>query len=117
MDKEFVNVVIGHRSKEEVANIAREIRALWRFTGDIRPNGDRHKCAQLKVTRDSFGQYHIYLNHQALALMLLSVRKITELLPIGKQSTTSAETPCPPEVPECLRWGEPSCSGPDSKPE
>ena len=113
---EWTNVNIGRRSKEQVVNIAREIKALWRFSGDIRPNGDRKKVAQLKVTIDSFGQYHIYLNHQALKLMLLSVKDIVDLLPIGKQATPGLP-PCPPEVPDCLRWGEPDCSESDSKPE
>lgn len=99
MEPEWVNVNLGLGvSREDVKNIAREVRGL--FIPELVPNGDRKKKAQLKVTLDSYGQYHIYLNRQALLFIMLFASKLQDTA--IKQA---AAQDCPPEVPEFLRWG------------
>lgn len=105
---------MGRLTKEQASNIAREMRYLWRYLENVYPNGDRKAAAQLKVTIDSFGQYHFYLNHQAMYLILLNAKDIPGQLKKNKQATS--DVPCPPEVPDFLRWGKPSAHS-DSKPE
>ena len=107
---EWVSINLGLGvSREDVINITREVRGL--FIDELHPNGDRKKKAQLKVTRDRYGQYHIYLNQQALLFIMLFASKLRDTA--VKQAATDE---CPPDVPDFLRWDKPS--GPvGSKPE
>ena len=105
--REFINVNMGRLTHEQASNIAREIRELWKYLGDVRPQGDRHAVAQLKVTKDSFDQYHFYLNHQAIKYLLMYAKNIPG--PIAERKELSQKE-CPPQVPDFLRWGERSGS-------
>lgn len=113
MSTEWANICLGRLSKDEAANIAREIRYLWRYLEDVQPNGDRKKVAQLKVTIDEFGQYHFYLNQQALRYLLLLAKNIPNPnpTPTSKQATELPD--CPPEVPDFLRWDGSAGSKPE----
>lgn len=81
---EFVKINVGRLSESEVANISREVRGLWRNLQNVYPNGDKNQRAQLKVTRDSYGQYHFYLNHHALQLILLFCKNMPD--PLSEQA-------------------------------
>ena len=96
------DICMGNIPLEQVKNIARELRYLWRHLEMIYPNGDRKQRAQLKVTRDRFGQYHFYLNHQAIKIILLLLKDVPGMADIRKQAMI--DRPCPPEVPDFLRW-------------
>lgn len=114
--RDYININMGRLSREEAANIAREMRYIWRYLENVYPNGDKQSRAQLKVTLDSFGQYHFYLNHQAMKLILFYAKDIPGPIAAGKQATgsKSGELPdCPPEVPDFLRWDKPSGSTPE----
>ena len=100
MNNEWTEIFLGHITKDKLDNIARELRIIWARYGDIRPNGDRKKRANLKASIDKYGCYHLYLNQQALQFIMLSIRDVEEFS-LGKQLTIP---PCPPEVPECLHW-------------
>lgn len=97
-DGDWINVCVGHLPVEQVANIAREVRDRWAYFNNWYPNGDRKQRAQLKVTRDRFGQYHIYINRYGLKLLLLFAKDVP-----GPVEQATIES-CPPEVPEFLRW-------------
>lgn len=101
MDNEWTEIFLGRITQESLGNIARELRVIWARYGDIRPNGDRKKRANLKASIDKYGCYHLYLNKQAIEFVMLSIRHVADLS-LDKQLTVP---PCPPEVPECLRWG------------
>lgn len=99
--RDFININMGRLTKEQASNIAREMRYLWRYSENIYPNGDRQARPQLKVTLDRYEQYHFYLNHQAMKIILLYAKDIPGPMQKSKQSTP---TECPPEVPDFLRW-------------
>ena len=100
---------MGRLTKDQAANIAREMRYLWRYLENLYPNGDRRSRAQLKVTIDTFGQYHFYLNQQAMRMILFYAHNIPDPNPIKRRGT---EFPvCLPEVPDFLRWDESSSAG------
>lgn len=109
--REYIDINMGRLSREQAVNIAREMRYLWRYAENIYPNGDRKAAADLKVTLDSFGQYHFYINHMALKLVMFHLHDIRDLV-AGKQATAQ-ERDCPPEVPDFLRWDKPSGSTPE----
>lgn len=110
MSLQVININVGRITREEAENIAREVRDRWRYLGDVRPNGDIKQRANLRVTVDSFGQYHFYLNHQAVKQLLLHCKDIPDPYPLpGKQATTMD---CPDDVPEFLRWASPGDSTP-----
>lgn len=102
----WTDVNLGRLSREEAVNIAREVRKLWMYAGDICPGGVVSAKATLKVTLDKSGQYHFWLNSQALVSILMFAKNMPAA-PV-KQATE-----CPPEVPDFLRWDTPS----DLKPE
>lgn len=103
----WFNVNLGRGySRDDVKNIVREVRAL--FVDNLYPQGDRKQKAQIKVTIDAYGQYHIYLNHQALQFILIFASRLRDAA--VKQESKE----CPPEVPDFLRWDEKQSSG--SKP-
>lgn len=107
-NQEWVNINLGLGvDREGVTNIAREVRGL--FVDNVYPNGERQGKAQLKVTRDSLGQYHVHLNQQALLFILLFASRLMDQ---RKQATIGE---CPAEVPEFLRWAEKPAG--DLKPE
>ena len=102
---EWVNINVGRLTKEEAANIAREARALISKLENVWPQGDSKQRGQMKVTLDRSGQYHFYLNHQALVCILLFCKDIEN--PLQQKKSTE----CPPEVPDFLRWGSHESSG------
>lgn len=110
--EDWVDVNVGRISREKVANIARELRQLWSGMDNVWPQGDRNRRAQLRVTLDRFQQYHVYLNQQALLFIVMKCKDIPN--PVSKQAT--ADSVCPPEVPDFLRW-EPKAQPTGSTPE
>jgi hypothetical protein len=108
--RNWTNVNVGRLSKDRAANIARECRIAIGRLSDVWPQGDSKQRGQMKVTLDQFGQYHFYLNHQALVCILLFMKDIEN--PLVKPHSDE----CPPNVPEFLRWGQPDLSS-GSKPE
>lgn len=109
--REYININMGCLTREQAANIAREMRYIWRYLENVYPNGDRKAAPSLKVTLDSFGQYHFYLNHQAMKLILFYAKDIPGPLAAGKQATQSQLRECPDDVPDFLRWGPRSTEG------
>ncbi len=109
--RDYININMGRLSREEAANIAREMRYLWRYLENVLPGGDRRSAPSLKVTLDTFGQYHFYLNHQAMKLILFYAKDIPGPVAASKQATGLPD--CPPEVPDFLRWDKPSGSTPE----
>lgn len=107
--REYIDINMGRLTHEQAVNIARQMRYLWRYQENIYPNGDRKAGANLKVTKDSFEQYHFYINHMALKLVMFHLADIYAEIK-GKQATTDY---CPPEVPDFLRWDTPSGSTPE----
>lgn len=101
----WTNVNVGRLSKDRAANIARECRTVIDRLSNVWPQGDSQQRGQLKVTLDKFGQYHFYLNHQALVCILLFMKDIEN--PLAKPPSTE----CPPEVPSFLRWESHESSG------
>lgn len=108
--REYIDINMGRLTHEQAANIAREMRYLWRYADKIYPNGDRKAVADLKVTKDTYGQYHFYFNHMALKLVMFRLAEIYDLTK-GKQATGLPD--CPPEVPDFLRWDTSSGSTPE----
>ena len=82
-----VGICIGFVSDDQVKNILRELRGLWRFLDTVRPAGS------VRATRDQFGQAWIYINSQALKYLFLLSKdwqefKITpEIMRADKQAT------------------------------
>jgi hypothetical protein len=110
--RELINVNMGRLTHEQAANIARELRYIWRYLEDIRPNGDLHAAVKMKVTKDENGQYHFYLNQQAIKYLLMYAKDIP-----GPIAQKRAESPdCPPEVPDFLRWDSRGSEGSKSAP-
>lgn len=107
----WTDINVGAITREEAKNIARELRRVWSGVSNVYPGGDRKKVAQLKVTLDSFKQYHFWLNEQALVCVLLFCKNIQDP---SKQTTDPNY--CPPEVPDFLRWDGPKDSTPELKP-
>lgn len=94
----WTNINVGRLSKQQVANIAREARVLINKMSDVWPQGDSKQRGQMKVTLDSSGSYHFYLNHQALVCLLLFMKDVDH--PFVKPAATE----CPANVPAFLRW-------------
>lgn len=83
---EYVDINVGRITREELANIVREVRSLWRNLDNVYPGGDRQAKANIKATLDRYGQYHIWLNHQALVFVMLFCKDIPKQT-LVKQST------------------------------
>lgn len=109
-DSEYIDINMGRLSRDQAANIARQMRYLWRYQENIYPNGDRKARAQLKVTLDNYGQYHFYFTPFAMKLIMFHFADIYDAV-TGKQATDPSY--CPPEVPDFLRWDTPSGSTPE----
>lgn len=107
-DAEWIDITLGRISEAEAKNIARELRQLWLYVDTVYPGGDLKRGARLKITKDNAGQYHFYLNRQALVFILLFCKNLPK-----HQVNVTEPVECPPEVPDFLRWDRPS----DSKPE
>lgn len=99
---------MGRLTHDQAANIAREIRYIWRYLEDVRPQGDLKAVAKLKVTKDTNGQYHFYLNHQAIKYLLMYAKDIPG--PIMQRREQGSKE-CPPEVPDFLRWDSRGSAG------
>lgn len=110
--RDYIDINMGRLSREEAVNIAREMRYLWRYAENIYPNGDKKSRADLKVTLDTFGQYHFYINHMAFKLVMVHLKDIAGPIREGKQVTPGLPD-CPAEVPDFLRWDTPSGSTPE----
>lgn len=95
----WTDINVGRISREEAVNMAREVRKLWIYAGDICPGGVVSDRATLKVTLDKSGQYHFWLNNQALVSMVTFAKNIP--------APVEQATVCPPEVPDFLRWDLP----------
>lgn len=108
--REYISINMGRLTHEQAANIAREMRYLWRYAETIYPNGDRKAGPDLKVTKDRYDQYHFYFTHQALKLVMMHLSDVRDIV-AGKQATEQSKD-CPPEVPDFLRWDKPSGSTP-----
>ncbi len=108
--REYIDINMGRLTHEQAVNIARQLRYLWRYQENIYPNGDRKAAANLKVTKDTFGQYHFYINHMALKLIFFHLADIYAEV---KQKTELDPSYCPPEVPDFLRWDTSSGSTPE----
>lgn len=104
---DWVNVNVGQLDKTKLANLVRETRCAVGRLDNVWPQGDSSRRAQVRVTRDQFGSYHIYLNQMALFCLLLYLKDVPH--PFIKQDDS-----CPDDVPEFMRWGERALS--DSEP-
>ena len=60
-----IDVNIGSILDDQVKNIVRELKDSWRYLDNVRPG------AEVRATRDSNGQAHIYINGQGIKYLLL----------------------------------------------
>lgn len=88
---DFTKIYVGKIELEEVRNIVREIKSLWSGLDNVWPAGKKAERAQIKVTRDAYNQYYVWMNDQALTYTLLFAKKIKP-----SEVPKSPEKPMPP---------------------
>lgn len=86
MENNYTKIYLGNLELDEVRNIVREIKGLWRYLDNVYPNGSRKDKADIKITRDKFGQYHAHMNPQALTFTLLFCKNL-QAQAVIKQTT------------------------------
>lgn len=89
----FIKISVGKLEKSELINIVREIKALWRYSENIWPSGDRTRVAQIKATQDKAGNFYIHMNEQALKMLVLRCKDIPPFEFVDEKA--SADKPMP----------------------
>lgn len=89
-DEEYIKVCIGRQTNEELKNIVRELKDIWRWIDTIRPQA---KC---KVTKDKLGQYYITLNGRALKYLLVYMKNVPPVEPFWNDGEKTV-VPMPPD--------------------
>lgn len=89
-DNEYIKVCIGRQTEEELRNIVRELRSVWRWLDTIRPQAD------FKLTKDKYDQYYITLNGRALMYLLVFLKNVPPVEPFWTEKD-KVIVPMPPD--------------------
>ncbi len=105
----WIKVNVGAISLDEVKNIARELKYIWKNLDNLSPK------AELRVTVDASGRYSVHLNGRAVMYMLLFCKDIAELKPEPvKQGPEMPPMPADFLVFDSVEDSTPGLAGPDS---
>ena len=86
----WVQINLGRISREQAANIVREVRGLWRYLEDVSPQ------AKVGAKQDQLGQWIIWINGRGLSYLMLFCSKLEKPL-LPNEIKQASEKPMPPD--------------------